>query len=223
MNAFARYATIGAGRVKSADETAESRSRVRGYWHHCDYAKGTPVGKYLAARGLPWLANNAAIRCRANCRHSWTSTFMPAMVALVLDPRDNVVALHRTYLTPDGRKADVLPNKASLGSFAGGAIHLDPAAEHILIGEGIETAASAGFILGLPAWSAIACGNLGYSLLLPEMVRTVTIACDYDNEGIKAAERAARRWRKDGRTVHIATPNIKGEDFNDLLRRRLGL
>jgi hypothetical protein len=216
------YANIGAGRVKSAEETAESRSRVRGYWHHCDYARGTPVARYLAARGLPWLANNSAIRCRPNCWHSWSKTAMPAMVALVLDNGDNVVALHRTYLTPDGRKANVQPNKASLGSFAGGAIHLDPVAEHLLVGEGIETAASAGFILGLPAWSAIACGNLGRSMLLPKMVRTVTIACDYDDEGIVATERAAKRWRKEGRTVHIATPNIEGEDFNDLLLRRGG-
>jgi putative DNA primase/helicase len=223
MSGFFSYATTGAGRVKSAEETAESRRYVRGYWHHCDYARGTPVSRYLAARGLPFLTNNAAIRSRANCRHSWTASYMPAMVALVLDQGDNVMALHRTYLTPDGRKADVVPNKASLGSLAGGAIHLDPVAEHILVGEGIETAASAGFILGLPAWSAIACGNLGRSMLLPEMVRTITIACDYDNDGIQAAERAAKRWRKEGRTVHIAAPTRAGEDFNDLLRRRLGL
>jgi hypothetical protein len=215
------YATIGAGRVKSAAETAESRRYIRGYWHHCDYAKGTLVARYLAARGLPLLASNPYIRWRPNCHNPETKTYMPAMVALVLDTGDNVIGLHRTYLTLDGRKADT--KKASVGSIAGGAIHLDPVAEHMVVGEGIETAASAGIILGLPAWSAIACGNLGRSMVLPEMVRTVTIACDYDDAGIIAAEAAAKRWRGEGRTVDIATPNIEGEDFNDLLRRRLGL
>jgi hypothetical protein len=221
MTVAISYRAVGAERVRSPEETVESRRYVRSFWHRSDCAKGTPAARYLASRGLPWLAVNAAIRARANCWHKASGVSMPAMVALVLDARENVIALHRTYLTPDGRKANVEPNKMSLGSFAGGAIRLDPLAEHMLVGEGIESSASAGFLIGLPAWSAIAYGNLGHSLILPPEVHAVTIACDHDADGIHAAEAAARRWRIEGRTVRIATPDKPFSDFNDLLMERL--
>jgi putative DNA primase/helicase len=220
VSAAIDYRAIGAGRVRSPEETAESRAAVRAYWHRCDYAKGSIAARYLTSRGLPWLALNPAIRFRLNCWHWWTGTTLPAMVALVLDARENVAALHRTFLTSEGRKADVKPVKASKGSFAGGAIRLGPLAEHMCIGEGIESSASAGVLLGLPAWSAIACGNLGDRLVLPLEVRCVTIACDYDADGIRAAKAAAKRWRAEGRTVRIATPDKPHSDFNDLLMER---
>jgi hypothetical protein len=219
MSSAIAYRAIGATRVRSPEETADSRSYARSFWCRCDYTPGTPAARYLASRGLPLLARSPAIRFRPCCPHP-ARTYLPAMVALVLDARENVMALHRTYLTPEGRKADVEPNKASLGSFAGGAVHLDPVAEHIVVGEGIETSASAGFLIGLPAWSAIACGNLGHRLVLPQEVRSVTIACDHDADGINAAEAAARRWRREGRTVRIATPDKPYSDFNDLLMER---
>ena len=214
------YERIGAGRVRSADETAESRKRVRGFWHHCDYARGTPVAKYLSRRGLPWLAGNGNIRFRAETPHP-KGGYLPAMIALVHDAAGDVAAVHRTFLSPDGTKADVDPVKASIGSFAGGAIRLDPPGPEMVIAEGLETAASAGFMLGLPAWAAIACGNLRSSLVLPPIVKSVTIAADHDGPGNRAAHGAAARWRAEGRTVRIATPDRIGADFNDLLRERL--
>ena len=107
------YARIGAGRVKTADETAESRKRVRGFWNMCDGARGTPVAKYLASRGLSWLVRNDSVRYRAECSHP-SGKRLPAMVALVWDGNGDIAALHRTYLALDGRKADVDPVKASL-------------------------------------------------------------------------------------------------------------
>ena len=87
--------------------------------------------------------------------------------------------------------------------------------------EGLETAASAGLLLGLPAWAAIACGNLGASLVLPRIVRAVVIAADNDGPGQRAAALAARRWMAEGRAVRIATPDGPGQDFNDVLLARL--
>ena len=216
----APYERIGATRIRTADETAESRRRVRGFWFHCDYARGTPVAKYLAKRGLPWLAGHASIRYRAETSHP-SGAFLPAMIALIYDGAGAISAVHRTYLTSDGYKASVDPVKASLGSFAGGAIRLDPAGPEMVIGEGLETAASAGFVLGLPAWAAVACGNLRSSMVLPPTVKTVVIAADHDGPGRRAAHGAAARWKAEGRAVRIATPDRTGADFNDLLRERL--
>src|SRR3954447_8141873 len=98
------YERIGSGPVRSAAETAETRARIRGFWHRSDDARGSPVARYLASRGLPWLACNPSIRYRAECRHP-SGVSAPAMVALVWDAGGNIAAVHRTFLTPDGAKA----------------------------------------------------------------------------------------------------------------------
>lgn len=185
-----------------------------------------PAGLYLAWRGLPHLIDCPVLRYRDDVPHPAGGRFM-GMVALVQDDAGALVAVHRTYLATDGHKARVEPVKASKGAVAGGAIRLAPVAPHLVIGEGIETSASAGLILGLPAWAALSAGNLGNSLILPPEVREVTIAADDDgvnaqgrNPGIEAAEAAARRWEAEGRAVRIIKPNMLGKDFNDILMAR---
>ena len=141
------------------------------------------------------------------------------MLALVQDVTGAPIAVHRTFLTLSGCKADVEPIKASLGPIFGGAIRLDPVAETIVVGEGLETSASAGRLLDLPAWAAIAAGNLAQKMQLPPEVRSVVIAADGDGPGKRAAQMAAARWRAEGRRVRIATPDVAGADFNDILVR----
>jgi hypothetical protein len=87
-----------------------------------------------------------------------------------------------------------------------------------VVAEGAETALAAGLILGLPAWSAISAGNLQKGLALPPEVQSVAIAADHDKPGIDAAQDAARRWRREGRTVRLVLPDGEGRDFADLLR-----
>lgn len=216
------YEHRGAGPVRSPADTAERRRRVRAFWHRCDYATGTPAAAYLARRGLPWLTGHDHIRYRPDAPHPGGGT-LPALVALVHDGAGNICAAHRTFLDLSGAKAAADPPKASLGPIAGGAIRLHPPAPELLVGEGLETAASAGLLLGLPAWAAIACGNLGASLVLPPVVRAVVIAADNDAPGQRAAALAAQRWMAEGRAVRIATPDGPGQDFNDVLQARLAV
>lgn len=178
-----------------------------------------PAGLYLARRGLASLIGCEVLRFRADCPHP-ESGKLPALMAVVVDVAGRAVAVHRTYLARDGRKADADPPKASLGPVWGGAIRLAPVAAEIVIGEGIETAASAGLLLGLPAWAAISAGNLATGLLLPPDVRAVVIAADPDGPGLGAARKARARWAAEGRRVRIATPDRVGQDFNDLLLAR---
>lgn len=205
----AGYERHGAGRVLSPDETAERRKQVRGFWNHCEPAQGTPAARYLARRGLPWLTSHEHVRYRANTSHPGGAR-LPAMVWLVHDGGGSIAAVHRTYLAPDGSKAAVDPVKASLGPIAGGAIRLHPAAPEMVVGEGLETTAAAAFLLGLPGWAAVSCGNMGRNMALPTGVRCVTIAADPDRPGQRAAAKAAQRWRAEGRTVTIATPDTAG-------------
>jgi phage/plasmid primase-like uncharacterized protein len=183
-------------------------------------ALGTPADRYLACRRLPGLAASAALRFRADCPHPDRSR-LPALVALVVDAEGNPLGIHRTFLRRDGTgKAAVEPAKASLGAIWGGAIRLDPPAPELAVGEGIESAASAGRLLGLPAWAAISAGNLAQGLALPPVVRLVVLAADADPPGERAAREATLRWQAEGRRVRIARPDVEGSDFNDLLRAR---
>lgn len=214
------YERFGAGRIRSAAETVETRKRVRGFWHHCELPRDTLAESYLRSRGLGWAVDCEHVRFRPDCPHP-SGVQLPAMVWLVLDNAGDVCAVHRTFLEAPGRKAGIDPAKATLGSFAGGAIRLHPACAEMVIAEGLETTASASVVLELPGWSAIACGNLGNNLQLPPIVRSVVIAADHDAPGQRAATAAAKRWRAEGRVVRIATPDEPGQDFNDVLRARM--
>ena len=182
-------------------------------------AAGDPAALYLERRGLSPFISSPALRYRGDCTHPEQGRY-PALVAVVQDVNGASVAIHRTYLTRDGRKAAVEPTKASKGPVWGGAIRLHALATELVIGEGLETSASAGLLLGLPAWAAISAGNLARGLVLPREVQSLVIAADNDARGAKAAEDAAMRWRSEGRRVRIAWPDIPDHDFNDILLSR---
>jgi putative DNA primase/helicase len=209
---------------REAADTVEARQRrreaARRTWDGSTPAAGTIVAKYLAGRALPGLAASAALRFRGDCRHPGGAR-LPAMVAEVVDVNGVFIGMHRTFLRPDGSaKADVEPQRASLGSLWGGAVRLSPIGDELVVGEGIETSASAGELLGLPAWAALSAGNLANGVVLPAEVRAVVVAADADPPGERAAGQAALRWRREGRTVRVACPDKAGSDFNDVLRGR---
>lgn len=207
------------------DETDKATARLRKaeaalrLWRGSEPAVATLAAAYLAARGLPGLSASPALRFRGDLWHPEGGRY-PALVALVSDADGAGMAIHRTFLRRDGSgKADVEPAKASLGPVWGGAIRLrdyDPA-RPLVIGEGIETAASAGLLMGLPAWAALSAGNMAKGLVLPPEVKRLVIAADPDDTGRAAARDAWTRWTAEGREVRIAVPNAAG-DFNDLLR-----
>src|SRR5579859_8062725 len=130
------------------------------------------------------------------------------MVAAVRNVDGHLTSLHRTFLsyTDPPTKAPVEPTRMLLGPARGCAIRLAPAAPTLLIGEGIETTASAMKLLGLPGWSAISAPNMRV-IELPEIVREVIIAADNDPTGITAAIHAAQRFRREGRAARIVKPS----------------
>ena len=187
-------------------------------WRGSQFVTGTPAELYLAARGLSGLAASPALRFRGDTPHPEGGR-LPALVALVQNAAGQPVAVHRTFLARDGTKAHVEPNKASLGPIWGAAIRLHPISGDapLVIGEGIESAASAGCLMGFPAWAALSAGNLAKGLALPSEAVRVVVAADPDQAGEHAARAAAQRWSVEGRTVQIARPTGSG-DFNDMIR-----
>ena len=129
-------------------------------WDASGLADGTPVETYLASRGLH-LSLPPTLRFKAGLKHP-SGGVWPAMVALVTRGSDDTpVALHRTFLAPDGvGKAPVEPQKMMLGPCRGGAVRLAPAGDVLMVGEGIETCLAAMQATGHPAWAALSTSGL---------------------------------------------------------------
>jgi putative DNA primase/helicase len=180
---------------------------------------GSPAAKYLELRRISHVMRAPALRWRADVPHPAGGRHL-ALLAAVSGADGKLSGIQRVFLKTDGTKADCEPQKASLGVIAGGACRLQNASSELVVAEGIESAAAAGALLGLPAWAAISAGNLAKLLILPPEIRTIVIAADNDPAGLRAAEAAWRRWRAEGRECRIVKPVAPDEDFNDLQRAK---
>jgi putative DNA primase/helicase len=186
-------------------------------WRRAVSAAGTPAETYLRFRGYTGPVPPSLRFARG--KHPSDGLYHPMLVgAVVLEGRmDRGVAVHRTFLKQDGLgKADLDPNKMTLGGCKGGAVPLAPLAPILAISEGIESGLSymAGAEIG--TWAALSANGIR-NLILPEIVRQVVLAVDPDPVGLMAARFAARRWLAEGRHVSFARPPV-GLDFNDLAR-----
>jgi hypothetical protein len=129
----------------------------------------------------------------------------PALVARVTDAVTAApMSLHRTWVRPDGGKADVDPSRLLLGGHRkqGGVIRLWPdesVAEGLGVAEGIETALSLAWACA-PVWACIDAGNLKALPVLPG-VAALTVAADDDAAGRDAALSCAQCWADAGREV----------------------
>lgn len=158
--------------------------------------------------------------------------WLPAMLAAVRDISGQLVTLHRTLLTADGRKADVDVPKRLMRlpegrTITGCAIRFGEPHEVLALAEGIETALSVVVATGLPCWACISAHGLEV-VEIPDSAREVMIFADKDRSrtGIRAALSLQARLTAQGIAVRIVTiqeeipETSKGIDFNDLLCRR---
>jgi phage/plasmid primase-like uncharacterized protein len=144
------------------------------------------------------------------------------LVASVEHVEHGFVGVTRSFVAIDGScKATLAPPRLFTGPVAGGAVRLAPAADTLMVGEGIETCLSAMQATEMPAWAALSTSGLA-RLVLPPGVRTVIILADNDANGAgeRAAYAAADRWLGEGRRVRIAMPSEPDTDFNDVLMGR---
>jgi putative DNA primase/helicase len=182
------------------------------------------VDTYLRQRGIPLpLADIPAVLLYhphlVYHHENGPQTYHAAMVARVDDPSGRAVTLHRTYLTPDGRKAAVptpkkLMSPAVAGATRGGAIRLYPTGTTLAVTEGVETGLAVRLATALPVWAAICASGLA-RLIVPPEVRLVVICADHDAAGLDAAKALARRLLVEQRRVKILTPDTPGADWAD--------
>jgi putative DNA primase/helicase len=211
---------------RNEDDTL--KRMIDGLWTSgFDLRRGDPVSLYLSKRGIKFLPKHLRYveRCRFQVRGGEPS-WMPAMVAKVTGPDGAMVNAHRTYITIDGNKADVVPcRKMMPGNVPNGsAIRLWPETSSLGIAEGIETAISAAILFKMPVWSVInTSGMMGF--VPPIEVSNFHIFADNDRNfaGQSAAYSLAHRLRNlpsAPSTIEVHVPETEGTDWNDVLIER---
>lgn len=180
---------------------------------------GDPVHAYLVRRCGDPSAVLQDLRFHPALKHSMGGQH-PAMLALMGWDGTRFNGIHRTYLTTDGRKADVDPVRMSYGDL--GPVRLGPVSERMGIAEGIETAICAGLRFGMPVWSAISAHGLE-SWTPPEGVREVWIFGDNDESctGQAAAWALAKRLKREGLAVDVRIPERVGTDWADVVMQEV--
>lgn len=173
-----------------------------------------PVSKYLTNR-LGEIDIPPSLRCGMTSGN-------PLMAAIVQDEKGAPVSCHRTFLTRDGKKAD-LPNPkrlmaGSISSHNGVCIRLSPVSKVLGIAEGIETALAASKIHNIPSWSAINA-TLLEKWTPPEGVEEVVIFADNDanGRGQKAAFTLHCKLYDMGIKVSVKIPDQIDTDWADAL------
>jgi putative DNA primase/helicase len=211
-------------RIATPRDDDDCRKNSTRFWRNTIVISGvSPVDKYLFNR---LNAPNPSVSLRAghsthpaNKGQSYT-----VMAAKISDAAGELVSVHRTFLTEDGQKADVTPNKMIMaGSIPpGSAIRLFGVSQHLAIAEGIETALAAYLDTGIPTWAAINA-PLMKSFDPPQSVKKLTIFSDNDEHyvGQAAAYELARRMvMTRGIKVEVRLPPKAGTDWLDYWKGR---
>ena len=175
---------------------------IPGAWASAAPLTDTPAADYLRSRGLrpPW---PPALRWDRRRRR------MLARVTLGTDLR----GLHATSVP--GRE------RRTYGPVRGAAVRL--AAMHggvLAVAEGIETALAYTALTGTPAWAALSSPGM-HRLELPDGLRWLAVAADFDGPGLLAAEQLERRARDAGIEARIDLPSRHRTDWADVLAASL--
>lgn len=72
-------------------------------------------------------------------------------------------------------------------------------------------------LAGVPVWATLGAQRLA-RVAVPREVAEVHIFADNDEPGRAAAEQAAERHTREGRSVRIRFPALEFSDWNDALR-----
>jgi hypothetical protein len=208
-------------RAHTPDDDGRTLRLALALWDEAKPLTGTLAEYYLTGRHIDvaQLPADVPLRFHRHCQFGRGQRH-PCLLALLTDiETDAPAGIVRTALTADGRKIDRL----SLGRWhAPRAIKLWPASETLVVGEGLETVASAATRMQhngtplRPAWSTVGAGRLA---TLPPIVgvKQLIILTDNDEAGREAARRCAQTAANAGCTALLLTPTAVN-DFNDLAK-----
>jgi len=212
---------VGEDKIAAQKTEQEKREIVRAAFRETKrVSHGDPVDLYLTSRDLDEQEYPTSIRYHPSAFYA-PGLSMPAMFAVMQDADGRGVNIQRTFLTPDGKKADVDPQRKLMpGTIPkGSAVRLGEVSEVMGISEGVETAMAACAMHGFPVWSAIS-SQLLREWVLPEGVKELVIFGDNDPlyGGQAAAYHLAHRLSVTHRDLScsVMIPKNIGQDFADI-------
>ena len=212
-------------RQPTAEPTpADKLKFARTIWREAQSARGTLADIYCTSRDLelsPGGDLNDWLRFHPRLRHP-TGIWLPGIVCLVRDPLTNAgLGIHRTFLTDQGGKTSLKPDRALLGGGGLGVIKIVADTEittRVELVEGIEsgqallTAARRQGYMPPPIWAAVSASAFAKFPVLAG-IETLVLHPDNDPAGHKAAQEVVERWA-DAAEVFIAA-NPHGKNWND--------
>lgn len=207
-------------RFRAEGPSPEEQARNRVWRGAGTVTADSPVGLYLTGRvGRLWPSN--AIRA-GKIWNAEVGQKLDCMVSEITGKDGQQVNLHLTFVSPDGRKADIPTVKRVMpGTLPeGSAIRIWPAAKRMGIAEGIENAMSAAMLYKLPVWSAVS-GAMLAKWTPPDEAEEILIFADHDSNftgQAKAYQLANRLVVQFKRKVKVMMPPLPDEDWNDHLR-----
>ena len=175
---------------------------------------------YFASRGIRFTSWPAALRFHPAADHPRLKQKFPALVAQVIGAAE--ASFQFTYLSADGKGKAALDKedqRRTLGSNKGGVVFLtddiQPGAT-LLVGEGVESVASAMQACGLPGVAVLGIGGLANVEFASDVVEIVVLG-ENDDASRKAIDKAAPSLTEKGVKVRVAQPPQGFGDFNDLI------
>lgn len=185
-------------------------------WNQSVDPTGSVVDRYLREERALTLSPDIAgsvVRWHRGMRYN--DTTLDCMVCLMRNVlTDEPTAIHRTFLSRDGKKID----RRMLGVAKGAAIKIDREpnfAGALTIGEGFETAL-ASRLAGLgPAWALGSAGSI-QTFPVVAAIQRLTILAENDPTSRRAVRVVKDRYLKSRRPVDVVTPRRGLTDFNDV-------
>lgn len=207
--------------------------------------EAAPARAYYARRGIQLLDSlpEASVRFHPSMPYFEADdkgnfvdkgSFGCILAAVVRPGSGQLATLHRTYITPNGFKADVPePKKLMTGAsdepITGGYIPLysTNGGSVLAVTEGIETALAVRSATRMPVWSCVSAALLE-AVVVPDHVKTVFIWADLDRSGrgAEAAQKLSQRLAERGIAAHTLMPQYqipegqKGIDWLDVLQHQ---
>lgn len=208
------------------NEAAERAKKIKqaaiDLWGSSGYHKvvGSPGEKYLISRGITIWDKN--IRVHPSITYGPLKKSFPALLFKVQESTDShLQAIHRIFLTPDGKKADVDEPKMALASIKGAGIWFGQPGKTLYVAEGPENALTlrqigANFVL-----CTVFSTNF-HTFKLPPYVERLVLAPDPDPAGDLAVEKLLNRFANVPIKIEMAPVEKKRKkdgkwaDLNDI-------
>ncbi len=204
------------------EDREEGRERLYKLLGEADNANPKRIAEYFRHRGLAGVVPDRLFFHPSLPYSDGGREFsrLPAILAPICSIDDELVALLRVYLDPEGSgKAEVLsPKKLTKATFKGAtrgaAIRLAEPGEVLAVTEGLETGLAVMEATGTPVWVAVSAGGLE-NIVIPDSVTTLEVWADNDpvengGTGQKAGMAAADRFARAGGVVKLLIPAQPG-------------